>query len=94
MDDFDNTNDLDQLSRRQQNEARLRARCPVCKTWIDLREDIEQWDLVDCPQCDTLLELTDLRPPALSLVELGDDVDDDLIYEDDDFSDVYVDDDF
>ncbi len=95
MDDFDNTHDLDQLSHRQQNGPRLRARCLVCKTWIDLKEGIERWDLVECPECDTLHELTDLHPPTLSMVELGDDVDDELVYEDDDFSgDFYADDDY
>lgn len=78
------------LSHRQQNGSKLRARCPECRTWIDLKDDIEQWDQVDCPQCDALLELTDWRPLTLSVVELDDD---ELVYDDDDFSGNYRDDD-
>ena len=73
-------------SLHRQNGSPLRVRCLACETWIDLRNDAEQWDLVDCPHCNTLHELTSLQPPTLNLIELGDDAEGDLIYEDDDFS--------
>jgi alpha-aminoadipate carrier protein LysW len=46
-------------------KTKIRARCPSCGTQVDLRDNIEVWDLVDCPKCNTLLEVIDLRPPTL-----------------------------
>jgi lysine biosynthesis protein LysW len=44
---------------------KLRARCPSCGAWVNLRDTAEVWDLVECPECNTLLEVVDLRPPTL-----------------------------
>jgi len=40
------------------------------------------WDLVNCPECDALLEVVDLRPPTLDYAS-GQDGDDD--WDDDDW---------
>jgi lysine biosynthesis protein LysW len=44
---------------------KVRARCPACGAWVNLRDTAEIWDLVNCPECNTLLEIVDLRPPTL-----------------------------
>lgn len=46
-------------------KTKLRARCPACGAWVNLRDNSEVWDLVECPECNTLLEVVDLRPPTL-----------------------------
>jgi lysine biosynthesis protein LysW len=56
-------------------KSKLRARCPACNTWVNLRDNVEVWDLVGCPECNTLLEVVELRPPTLDYAQ--DDVDDD-----------------
>lgn len=44
---------------------KLRARCPSCSAWVPLRDAVEVWDLVECPECNTQLEVVDLRPPTI-----------------------------
>jgi lysine biosynthesis protein LysW len=44
---------------------KLRARCPSCGAWVNLRDYAEVWDVVECPECNTRLEVVDLRPPTL-----------------------------
>jgi lysine biosynthesis protein LysW len=48
-----------------------RARCPACNAWVNLRDAAEVWDLVNCPECNTLLEVVDLRPPTLDYANTG-----------------------
>lgn len=60
---------------------KLRARCPSCNGWINLRDNAEVWDLVDCPECNTMLEVVDLRPPTLDFAR--NDVDEEDWEEDD-----------
>ncbi len=62
-------------------KSKLRARCPACNTWVNLRDNAEVWDLVECPECNTLLEVVELRPPTLDYAQ--DDVDDDEWEEED-----------
>lgn len=52
---------------------KLRARCPACNAWVYLRDAAEVWDLVNCPECNALLEITDLRPPTLDYADTGPD---------------------
>ncbi len=52
-------------------KGKIRARCPSCNAWVQLRDNVEVWDLVDCPECDTLLEVIDLRPPTLDYASAG-----------------------
>ena len=56
---------LQKSDKSRSPKGRIRARCPACSTWISLRDAVEVWDLVDCPDCKTLLEVVDLRPPTL-----------------------------
>ncbi|MEB2287170.1 MAG: hypothetical protein OZ934_03565 [Anaerolineae bacterium] len=52
-------------------KSKLRARCPSCNAWVPLRDNVEVWDLVDCPECNTQLEVVDLRPPTLEHAGAG-----------------------
>ena len=63
-------------------KGRQRARCPACSAWVLLRDTAEIWDLVNCPECQTMLEIVELRPPTL---DYADSVDDD--WEEDDEED-------
>ncbi|MBI5961528.1 MAG: hypothetical protein HY866_22500 [Chloroflexi bacterium] len=54
-----------QKSEGRSPKNKLRARCPACNAWVNLRDAAEVWDLVDCPECCTMLEIVDLRPPTL-----------------------------
>jgi hypothetical protein len=40
---------------------------------VNLRDNAEVWDLVDCTDCNTLLEVVDLRPPTLDYAKSQDD---------------------
>jgi lysine biosynthesis protein LysW len=62
-------------------KTKIRARCPACGAWVNLRDAAEVWDVVNCPECDTLLEIIDLRPPTLDYA--SDDVGDDEWEEED-----------
>lgn len=68
-------------------KSKLRARCPNCNSWVSLRDTAEVWDLVDCPECNSLLEVVDLRPPTLdnATSDFDDDYDDDEEWGDDDY---------
>jgi len=46
-------------------KGKLRGRCPACGAWVTLRDAAEVWDVVDCPECATSLEIVELRPPTL-----------------------------
>ena len=50
-------------------KTKLRARCPACSAWVPLRDTVEVWDLVGCPECDTQLEVMSLRPPTLDYAD-------------------------
>jgi alpha-aminoadipate/glutamate carrier protein LysW len=67
----------DALRRKSDNvrspKTKLRARCPSCGSWVNLRDNAEVWDLVDCTDCNTLLEVVDLRPPTLDYAKSQDD---------------------
>ncbi len=60
-------------------KSKIRARCPACNAPVLLRDNAEVWDPVTCPECDTLLEIVDLRPPTLDYAQgsLEDDWEDD-----------------
>lgn len=50
-------------------KGKQHARCPACSAWVMLRDTAEVWDLVNCPECDTMLEIVDLRPPTLDYAD-------------------------
>jgi len=45
--------------------SRVKARCPECLAAIWLKEGVELWDPVTCPECHTALEIVSLRPLEL-----------------------------
>lgn len=70
----------DDALRRKSDSVRspknkTRARCPSCGAWVNLRDGAEVWDLVECPECNTLLEVVDLRPPTLDYANSDEDED-------------------
>ena len=48
-----------------------KARCPECLAAIWLKDGVEMWDPVTCPECHTLLEVSNVRPLTLDYVEGG-----------------------
>lgn len=72
------------LSRGTRNSKNRVARCPSCSTRINLRDDAEVWDLVTCPECNSLLEIVDLRPPTLDYTS---DSPEDIDWDDEDWED-------
>lgn len=50
-------------------KGKQRARCPACSAWVTLRDTAEIWDLVNCPECNTMLEIVELRPPTLDYAD-------------------------
>ncbi len=64
--------------------GRLKARCPECLAPIWLKDTVELWDPVTCPECHTALEVTSLRPLTLDYMaeEWGDEFDDEEDEED------------
>ncbi len=50
-------------------KGKQRARCPACGAWVTLRDTTEIWDLVNCPECNTMLEIVELRPPTLDYAD-------------------------
>jgi lysine biosynthesis protein LysW len=45
--------------------GRVKTRCPACHAAISLKESVELWDPLTCPECSAELEVTSLRPPTL-----------------------------
>ncbi len=61
------------------SSRRLKTRCPECLAAIWLKESVEMWDPVTCPECHTALEVVSLRPLTLDyLDDWGEDVDEEL----------------
>lgn len=76
---------LNKSESQRSPKSKLRSRCPACGSWVSLRDTIEVWDLVNCPECDVLLEVVELRPPTLDYASSqdGDDIWDDEEWEED-----------
>jgi lysine biosynthesis protein LysW len=62
------------------------ATCPECDADIPIDEfDVDKGDLIDCPECGTGLEVTNLSPIELDLApDEEDDEEDDLDDDDED----------
>ena len=61
------------------------AQCPECEAIIDLEgEDVEEGQLVDCPECGEELEVVNTNPVELDLSEEEEEMDKE---EEDDFED-------
>ena len=46
---------------------RIEVECPECGAAVKLPRDAEVGDVIDCPECETPLEVTDLNPPTLDI---------------------------
>jgi lysine biosynthesis protein LysW len=55
------------MGRKQSN--RRKTRCPECQATIYLRDDVELWDPVTCPECHTSLEVINLHPLQVDYME-------------------------
>ena len=54
------------------------AQCPECETTIDLEEDeVEEGQIVDCPECGIELEVVSTDPLKLNAITDGDEDEDD-----------------
>jgi alpha-aminoadipate carrier protein LysW len=53
---------------RRGERGKMRARCPECQSWVNLKDSVEEWDLVRCDRCGTELEVVQLNPPMLDYV--------------------------
>jgi len=47
------------------------AFCPECETVIDVGDDIEEGQRVDCPECGAELEVVNTNPLELNIVSTG-----------------------
>lgn len=43
----------------------MRAKCPSCSIWVELEDDVEVGDQVECPPCEELLQVLHRNPPKL-----------------------------
>lgn len=42
--------------------------CPQCESEIDLADDLEEGETVDCPECDAKLEVVNANPLELDVI--------------------------
>lgn len=49
------------------------AYCPECEAAIDVEDDIEEGQLLDCPECGAELEVVNTNPVQLDVVSNDDD---------------------
>lgn len=42
--------------------------CPECSTAIDIEEDVEEGQLLDCPECGAELEVVNTNPVEVEVV--------------------------
>jgi len=47
------------------------AFCPECETVIDVGDDVEEGQKVDCPECGAELEVVNTNPLELNIVSTG-----------------------
>ena len=45
------------------------AYCPECETKIDVEEDVEEGQTLDCPECGATLEVVSTNPAELDVIE-------------------------
>jgi len=43
----------------------MKTKCPICETDIELPEDAEISEIIECPECGTELEIINLDPITL-----------------------------
>lgn len=69
------------------SNSRNKTRCPECLISIALKDDIELWDPINCPDCHTILQVIRLHPVKLDYMDSdwGDEEWDDDDWDDDDW---------
>ncbi len=48
------------------------AHCPECEAVIDVGDEIEEGETVDCPECNVKLEVVSTNPLELDIVAVKD----------------------
>jgi hypothetical protein len=61
----------------REGKSRQKVRCPECLGVIWVRDGVELWDPITCPECHTALEVVKLIPLELDYLEAQDGWDDD-----------------
>ena len=46
-----------------------KSKCPVCSSDVIIDDGAYENDIVDCPVCNSVLEITTLHPATLGVVE-------------------------
>jgi len=49
------------------------AHCPECDADIDVGDDVEEGQTIDCPECEALLEVVTTNPLELDVVSVKED---------------------
>lgn len=49
------------------------ALCPECEATIDIEDDVDEGQLLDCPECGVELEVVATNPVELNVVSSGED---------------------
>jgi lysine biosynthesis protein LysW len=62
----------------REGKSHQKVRCPECLGVIWVRDGVELWDPITCPECHTALEVVKLNPLELDYLEALDDWDDDF----------------
>ncbi len=45
------------------------SKCPICNSDVVIDEEIYEGDIVECANCNSVLEITALHPTSLGVVE-------------------------
>ena len=45
------------------------AHCPACDALVEIEEDVEEGEIVTCPECSEDLEVVNTNPIELELIE-------------------------
>lgn len=48
-----------------------KTQCPVCNSDVIIEDDAYKGDVVDCPNCESELEIVSLNPPSLGEIDNG-----------------------
>jgi alpha-aminoadipate carrier protein LysW len=51
--------------------------CPECETAIDVEDDVEEGQILDCPECGARLEVVNTNPLELDVIPEANDEEED-----------------
>lgn len=46
-----------------------KTQCPACNSDVIIEDDAYKGDMVDCPNCESELEIVSLNPPSLEEID-------------------------